>query len=311
MRRPSRHEGDGPVPLIQRRSFLKLAAAAAAGVATGACARAEQQPPGPAPLRRATAQVAERAQPGLNVFQGAGEFTTGRQRFPFGLGVGGANKPIADGQARVWVARGEQLQGPLTARFRRYAKPGAGDPTGFFATDLTIPEGDGVVDLLVEAQGRYGFVAIVPKDEQVLPTPGERAIDTRTPTVRNAAGVQKLCTRDTQCGMHEVSLHEVLGRGKPVVFTIGSPALCTSRTCGPVLEEVLAVRADHGADATFIHVEPYAGDTATTLSPTAIRWKIPSEPWVFLIDGDGRAAARFEGPVVADEIRPALAPLLR
>ncbi|MGZ4128989.1 MAG: hypothetical protein ACXVQ2_12640, partial [Actinomycetota bacterium] len=96
---------------------------------------------------------------------------------------------------------------------------------------------------------------------------------------------------------------------KPVVFTIASPLLCTSRTCGPVLDEVLDVRMSVGARAIFVHAEPYKGNTATILSPAATAWKIPSEPWVWVIDRTGMVRARFEGPVVAAEIEPALAGL--
>ncbi|HEX9697308.1 MAG TPA: hypothetical protein VGB64_13465 [Actinomycetota bacterium] len=39
-------------------------------------------------------------------------------------------------------------------------------------------------------------------------------------------------------------------------------------------------------------------------------WKLQSEPWLFLIGRDGKVAQRFEGPVVASTIRPALKALL-
>jgi hypothetical protein len=35
-------------------------------------------------------------------------------------------------------------------------------------------------------------------------------------------------------------------------------------------------------------------------------WKLESEPWTFLVGGDGRIKAKFEGSVSADELRAAV-----
>jgi hypothetical protein len=70
------------------------------------------------------------------------------------------------------------------------------------------------------------------------------------------------------------------------------------------------LRARHQRDAIFIHAEPYQGTTATILSPTAKAWRIPSEPWVWVIDKAGVVRVRFEGPVVAAEIEPELKKVL-
>ena len=35
-------------------------------------------------------------------------------------------------------------------------------------------------------------------------------------------------------------------------------------------------------------------------------WKLPSEPWVFLVGADGTIKARFEGTVSVDELNEAV-----
>jgi hypothetical protein len=110
--------------------------------------------------------------------------------------------------------------------------------------------------------------------------------------------------------MHDISLDAAMRAHKPIVFTIASPLLCTSRTCGPVVDEVVDLRARHKDKAIFIHAEPYKGDTAGALAPAAQAWKIPSEPWVWIIDATSVVRARFEGPVVAAEIEPELKKVL-
>jgi hypothetical protein len=49
---------------------------------------------------------------------------------------------------------------------------------------------------------------------------------------------------------------------------------------------------------------------AANQSPGFKAWGLLTEPWVYVIDGKGVIRARFEGPVVAQEIAAALQPLL-
>jgi hypothetical protein len=35
-------------------------------------------------------------------------------------------------------------------------------------------------------------------------------------------------------------------------------------------------------------------------------WRLPTEPWTFLVGGDGRIADRFEGAFSADELERAV-----
>ncbi len=47
-----------------------------------------------------------------------------------------------------------------------------------------------------------------------------------------------------------------------------------------------------------------------TSLPFTAKWGLRSEPWVFLVDGAGNVAARFEAVVTMDELTGALTPLL-
>jgi glutathione peroxidase-family protein len=62
----------------------------------------------------------------------------------------------------------------------------------------------------------------------------------------------------------------------------------------------------------FIHVEIYEGNQPPELNRWVKEWKLPTEPWVFLVGRDGRIKARFEGSVSAAELEAAVrARLLR
>ena len=42
------------------------------------------------------------------------------------------------------------------------------------------------------------------------------------------------------------------------------------------------------------------------LTPVMAEWGLPSEPWTFVVDGEGIVRAKYEGFVGADELRDAI-----
>lgn len=290
---------------MDRRTFLGLLALSA-----GAACTRTARPTLPDGFEGISDELPAGATPDLNVFLGGQEFLAERdQRVSFGL-VDAAGTDLLGGTPRAWISDGSAVGGPFTAVSRRYAEVVLhGDPQGFYVTSLPFPAA-GIGTVLVELDGSYGTAAFRARSRAHVPAVGERGVAAPTPTVRNDRGIAALCTREPPCPMHEQRLDRVLGDGRPVVFTIASPKLCTSRTCGPVVDEVLAVRQAHRDSALFLHAEVYATDTPTVLAPTSEAWRIESEPWTFVIDGDGIIRTRFEGPVVADEIEPALRSVL-
>lgn len=299
---------------MKRRDFLRLSLAGAAGLVATACARRDGSalPTGTPEVlgTRVEALIAAGAAYGLQVFPGGLEYVAGRpNRLTLGL-VDPEGFTVEAPAARIWVAGRGWERGPVETTERTYRQVvQEDDPKGFHAATVEIPE-TGLVDVLVSAPygggELFGWTTVRARAQAQVPDVGERAVAVATPTAGDLRGVANLCTRDPICPLHDRSLDAVLVDGVPVVYTISSPLLCTSRTCGPVLEEVLRLHEAHGARARFIHAEPYRGDTATDLAEAATAWRLESEPWTFVIDGQGTVAARFEGPVVAEELEPAL-----
>ena len=60
-------------------------------------------------------------------------------------------------------------------------------------------------------------------------------------------------------------------------------------------------------DIRFIHVEIYKdNDPAKGFNRWVGQWRLPTEPWVFLVGADGRIKAKFEGSVAQDELARAV-----
>jgi hypothetical protein len=112
--------------------------------------------------------------------------------------------------------------------------------------------------------------------------------------------------------MHDVTIADAIMSHKPVVVAIATPAFCRSRLCAPVMDTVMdPLLASYAGRASLIHVEPYQlrdlrqGFVETPV-PAAREWGLTSEPWIFVVDRQGRVAAKFEGVMALDEVQAAV-----
>jgi hypothetical protein len=106
--------------------------------------------------------------------------------------------------------------------------------------------------------------------------------------------------------MHGTDFADVVGK-EPVLIVFATPQLCQSRVCGPTVDIVEQVKAESGDRAAFIHMEVFNdNDPSKGLRPQLRAFHLPTEPWAFIIDRDGRISARFEGAFGAEELSRAL-----
>jgi len=116
--------------------------------------------------------------------------------------------------------------------------------------------------------------------------------------------------------MHRQTVVEAIQSGKPTLVGISTPEFCHSRFCGPVLEQVMRpILARYGDGVNVLHVEPFEIDAARAGQlipiPMMREWNLTSEPWVFIIDEEGRLAAKFEGIVTEDEVAAVIEDLIK
>ncbi|MDX6602275.1 MAG: hypothetical protein QOF13_1477, partial [Solirubrobacterales bacterium] len=116
----------------------------------------------------------------------------------------------------------------------------------------------------------------------------------------------KIDTRQPPDSMHEVDFADVLGK-EPIVLSFATPALCTSRVCGPVVDIAEEVKSERPDDATYIHMEIYTdNDVNKGVNEQVQAYGLPTEPWLFVIGSDGKVSTRIEGAYSKEELEAAL-----
>src|SRR2546428_3440568 len=67
----------------------------------------------------------------------------------------------------------------------------------------------------------------------------------------------------------------------------------------------------YGRRVAFVHQEIWQPGGMDKLAPTVEEWNLRSEPWTFVVDGDGVIRARFEGLTTRRELEAVLRQMLR
>ena len=219
--------------------------------------------------------------------------------------------------AKVWVADALDATPFLEteAKLERIGLPGGdtADATHIYVASLRLPRA-GTFWFLAEPEGgaekvqALGNVVVVKDDSP--PDVGDPAVASETPTLASTGGnTAALTTRtppDRDLLRHSVA--DSLAANIPFVVTFATPKYCSSRTCGPVVDVVEEVsRRVDSDEIRFIHVEVFEdNDPAKGFNRWLQEWKLPTEPWTFLVGADGKIAARFEGTVSVNELEQAV-----
>jgi hypothetical protein len=252
------------------------------------------------------------------------QFTVGDNRFGFGLFTA-SRAQIADAPAAVYIAPagGGEATGPYLARYESLeVKPQFQSQTS--AADPDAAKSVYVAQIPFKRPGKYDLLGMARLDDRlvaatsalpqltvarddVVPAPGDKAPVIDTPTEAGVGGdIESIDTRVPPSTMHEENFADVVGK-KPVVLVFATPQLCQSRVCGPVVDVAEQLKADYGDQAAFIHMEIFRdNDINKGYRPQVEAWRLPTEPWVFTINREGRIAARLEGAFSAGELEGAI-----
>ncbi len=257
------------------------------------------------------------------------DLAVGPNRLIFGL-VHRDNAPVQAATAQVralYTAPGTTeavARRTVTARFLPW--PPEGGNRGVFVAPLEFDQpgeatrtNPGLWELTVTATAADGTPIKAATAVRVTNSPATPAIGALVPrsVTPTAASVTDLSTITSAPNpdpeLYQLSIHEALETGKPLVLLFSTPAFCVSATCGPQLETLSRLRERYQAQANFIHVEVFAdphliqGDRFSARRVPAVdEWGLPTEPWTFVIDRAGRISAKFEQFTPEAEIEAAL-----
>jgi hypothetical protein len=303
-----------------RREFLRLAGAggSAIGLAALLAAAGGDEPAGSAPAGSLQALRADATQ--LSLLGAQSQLPVGTALYTFGLSTAD-NRLVTGGAPEVWVAKNEtgRAAGPFPSRWfelEAYETTKDRSPRsplrGFYGAEVEFPEpGNWMVAATIQADGgRAAGQGGVPVAAEVPAAVGSKAKPLATPVATTAAGRKRICTREPACPLHEISLDDALKAGRPTVVNFGTPLLCTSQICGPVVDEQMVVADKVGDKASFVHVEIYPSRDTSKPVRALTEYGFTTEPWLLVVDRDGVIQARYEGPVTAGQIDAALRPLL-
>jgi hypothetical protein len=131
-----------------------------------------------------------------------------------------------------------------------------------------------------------------------IPEVGDMAPKVQTDTLASAKGdIASIDTRQPPDDMHKDSFAGLVGK-KPVALLFATPQLCQSRVCGPVVDIAEQMKAKYGDRIDFIHQEVYVGNNPQKgLRPPLEAFHLRTEPWLFVVNKQGRITARLEGSV--------------
>jgi hypothetical protein len=297
---------------------LRLVVLLAAAFGAAACGGSKTGAGAPAPGTLG-AQLA-RPGPDVALIQGTSDYATGAVRVTF-LVIDSKSRAVERPHARVWVGPAEDKPPTVSteATLEPIGVPGrsaaaVGDVTRIYVARFALSN-PGRYTLVAEPDGAkiQGMAILDVARRPQAPAVGERAIASRTPTLASTHGDMAALTTAVppDRSLLRDSVAASLAAHAPFVLVFATPKFCTSRTCGPVVDVAQAVqRRFAGSGVRFIHVEIYQDNNpAQGFNRWVKEWRLPSEPWVFVVDRDGRIKARFEGSVSVAELSAAVARL--
>ena len=156
-----------------------------------------------------------------------------------------------------------------------------------------------------------GTVGFVVADESSTPAIGSPAPRTRNKTSRDVGSLEELTSAiEPDPDLYKMTIEEALSAGRPLVVVFATPLFCSTATCGPQVEVIETVKELYKDEVNFIHIEVFdnlheiEGDLSKARTAPAVEeWGLVSEPWTFIVDSEGRVAAKFEAFTTEDELR--------
>lgn len=226
-------------------------------------------------------------------------FTPGDVRLP--VSIANADSNLVDGSATLdgWI---EDFNGDRVTDIVGVRRA-VGIEIPYWEVRATLPA---ALIYTMRFEGDDGFGAtfeLYDEADVKSPLTGSKLQPFDTPTVDDHRGVEPYCSLTPEpCPLHDITLTEALAAGTPVAYMVGTPAHCTTGTCAPGLEFLVAEHARLGDSVTMVHADVYADDAATEVAPAVTALNVQYEPIIYLCDASGVIVDRLDGIWDASEL---------
>ncbi len=218
-------------------------------------------------------------------------FTPGDVRLPVSLAD--ADRMLDNGPATItgWIEDFNGTRVTDVVGTRR----SDGLPTPYWEVRATL---DAAVVYTMRIDGDDGFGAtfeLFDPADVITPATGTALEPFDTPTKDDHRGVEPYCSLTPDpCPLHAVTLTEALQSGKRVVYMVGTPAHCTTGTCTPGLQFLMAEHERVGDEIVMVHADVYADAEATTVAPAVEALGVQYEPIIYFCAADGTIVDRLD-----------------
>jgi len=282
------------------------------------------------------AELTPEAGDGLQPLITTSELVVGENRFAFGLLKAGKLLEDADVKLRLYEIDGGEakLKAELKVPYQAvknvkqdrsvHRHPDGtehihGDDSGvrgLYVAQLSFARaGDWGVELLVSQAGSEFEpvrLAVTVLDAPVTPAVGFPAPRSRNLIARDVKDLRQIDTSQRpDPRLHQTRIADAIAQGKPQLIVFATPQFCTTRMCGPVVDIVRTLLPTYGKRVAFIHQEIWQDFADKKVFPTVEEWRLFTEPWIFVVDGQGVIRAKFEGLVTAGELETSLQEMVK
>ncbi len=185
-------------------------------------------------------------------------------------------------------------------------------PRAYYPLEFTLDEA-GTYTARAQIEGRtaeMSFQVFQPDQVEVVGR-GDAMPALVTPTVADPRGVDPMCTREPPCPLHDRTVSDLLGAGRPMAVLVATPAFCQVAICGPVLDLLLGVADRYAQRLSLVHAEVYRRPEQGIDDPDAYADAVTDlglffEPSLFLVDAGGTVADRLDSIYDTAELTAAL-----
>ena len=174
------------------------------------------------------------------------------------------------------------------------------DKAGNWGVEMQIASSEPEIETVLH----YSFTVIPEGMTPAIGAPAPRSDNLTLADVADIAAIDSAAAPDP--ALHAMSIADAIEARRPALVLFSTPGFCQLALCGPEYEIMRKLRAQQPDAVEFIHVEVFKDPATREVVDTMQEWSLRSEPWFFLIDADGRIAAKFEGPASLQELKDAL-----